>query len=935
MPRSRPAPSKPVSRSRSLLLLGLVAISLGSGVDAGPAGPAASVAEPDYFRDIKPILQERCFTCHGPSKSKANLRLDRKAEALKGGDSGPVIVPGRSGESLLVERVSGSAEARMPPKGEPLSPKQIELLKKWIDQGAAWPDETDPRKSHWAFQPVRRPAPPSAAGQGWARNPIDQFVAAQLEKKGLKPSPEADRATLIRRLKFDLIGLPPTPEEVAAFVQDQNADAYERLVERYLASPHFGERWARRWLDVVRFAESTGFEQNSPRPNAWPYRDYVIRAFNEDKPYDRFIFDQLAGDAPGGESEATGFLVAGAFDAVKGDKELNAQQRADELHDMISVTGGAFLGLTFGCARCHDHKFDPISQTDYYALKAIFAGVTHEERTIKLAANRQREAEAEQVRRELADLEDKLIAAEPTADPEAKRPRRPAVTARANVEKLRPTTAKFLRMTILETDKNVEPCIDELEVFSEGKNIALASLGVKATASSVLPGVAIHKIEHLNDGRYGNDRSWISNEPGKGWVQLEFPQPALIDRIVWSRHRPENGLTDRVPTKYRFEIAEAPGEWRVVASSDDRLTRGVSPPKSEDDPTFALLAKKKALEARLRTLASSLMVYAGKFSQPGPTHRLHRGENAAPREEVAPGAPAAFGSGLALPKAAPEQARRIALAKWIADPQHPLTARVMANRLWQGHFGAGIVDTPSDLGLNGSQPTHPELLDWLAAEFVAQGWRMKPIHRLIVLSAAYRQASAADKAGLAADAGSRLLWRFPPRRLEAEQLRDAVLFVSGKLDLTMGGPGFELFEGAGSPQGVRVYVPKTKFGRAEWRRMIYFSKPRMQPDDTFGPFDCPDAGQAAPKRQASTSALQSLSLLNSPFMLQQASFFAERLAAEAGNSTEAQVRRGFCLAFQRPPEPEESEAAKKLIERHGLGAFCLALLNANEFLFVF
>jgi hypothetical protein len=809
-----------------------------------------------------------------------------------------------------------------------------------LPMGGARADDTAP-KDHWAFRPVSRPAVPAVASL-WARTPIDRFILARLAKEGLKPSPEADRATLIRRLKFDMLGLPPTPEEIDAFVNDPAADAYERLVERTLASPHFGERWARHWLDVVHFAESNGFEMNQPRPNAWPYRDYVIRAFNEDMPYDRFVREQLAGDARGAD-EATGFLVAGPWDQVKSpDPALTAQQRADELHDMVSTTGSTFLGLTVGCARCHNHKFDPVSQKDYYAMVAVFAGVQHGDRPILTPDGAQRRKEAEDVRRQVATVGAELQGLEPLAQPKGPAGRRLPVNARLNVERFAPVKAKYVRF-VVEATNSVEPCIDELEVFTSGaepRNVALASAGGKASSSgnfSAAP--AIHRLEHINDGRYGNGRSWISNEVGRGWVQIELKEPAVIDRVVWARDR-EGAFADRLPTRYRIEVATAPESWTVIASSADRLPLGsgpqaVPPGLGEKDQARwkQLVARRADLERRLTDLERSALVYAGRFTVPEPTHRLQRGDATQPREVVAPAALSEFGPPMKVAADAPGVQRRGALARWVVDPRHPLTARVMVNRLWQYHFGQGIVPTPSDFGLNGGKPSHPDLLDWLAGEFVAHDWSPKHVHRLIVLSATYRQASAARADGLTADAQDRLLWRYPPRRLEAEPLRDAVLAVSGKLDLRMGGPGFDLFEP--NTNYVKVYAPKKEFGPAEWRRMVYQNKPRMQLDDTFGPFDCPDAGQIAPKRNTSTTALQALALMNGRFIVQQADTFAERLRREAGNDPAAQARRGFRLAFGREPTAEESAAASKVIQRHGTAAFCRALLNANEFLYVY
>jgi hypothetical protein len=793
------------------------------------------------------------------------------------------------------------------------------------------PPGADPKKTHVLFQPVVRPPLPPLA-DGAARNPIDRFILTALAKEKLTLSAEADRRTLLRRLKFDLLGLPPTPAEVAAFQCDPRSDAYERLVDRLLASPHYGERWARHWLDVVRFAESDGFETNLHRPNAWPYRDYVIAAFNSDKPYDRFVMEQLAGDALGADA-ATGFLVGGAVDRVKSpDIALTLQQRADELHDMVSTTGSAFLGLTVGCARCHNHKFDPISQRDYYGMAAVFAGVQHGERPLPMpTVDMDRQARAVRFRQELAELAQSIEAAEPLAQPGGPTGRRLPVSPRQNVERFTPERARLVRFVVLATNNSTEPCIDELEVYTAGKeprNIALASAGTRATSSGDFPGAAIHKLEHINDGRYGNGRSWISNQRGAGWVQLELREPALIDRIVWGRDR-EGKYTDRLPVRYRIEVALTPERWQVMASSDDRAAVGTT---IADSPLLRLVARQAELTEALQKTIQPAMAYAGTFGTAAPTFRLHRGDPMDKRERIAPEALTTFGPHLGLNEAASEKERRLALAKWLADPRHPLTARVIVNRLWQHHFGQGIVDTPSDFGLHGGRPRHPALLDWLAADLVEHGWSLKHLHRLIVTSAAYRQVSTAHARGLAVDGSSRLLWRFPPQRLEAEPLRDAILFVSGKLDLRMGGPGFDLFEP--NNNYVKVYTPKKQFGPNEWRRMIYASKPRMQLDDTFGAFDCPDGGQIAAQRHRSTTALQALNLLNSPFILQQARFFAERLQHEAGADAGAQARLGFELAFGRDPSSGELAAATRLIRDHGALLFCRALFNANEFIYV-
>ncbi len=1104
----------------------LAAVSHGAEADTAKLPPPAS-GQIDFERQIRPLFEAKCFKCHGEEKQKSGLRLDEKEAAMRGGDNyAPAIIPGKSAESPLVQFSAGlDEELLMPPAKSDLKPmtrEEIALLRAWIDQGAVWPAKTvaaDEREKHWAFQPVRRPAAPEGAAA------IDHFLAAKLKEQGLAFSPPADRRTLIRRVYFDLIGLPPAPEEIEAFVRDADPQAYEKLVDKLLASPRHGERWAAHWLDVVRFAESNGFETNGPRPTAWPYRDYVIRSFNDDKPFDRFIKEQLAGDALGAD-EATGFIVAGSRDIVKSpDPVLTAQQRADELHDMVSTTGSAFLGLTIGCARCHNHKFDPISQVDYYAVKACFAGVQHGERAPRPADDTERQKRIKKLEGELAPIASALREFQPIAYPgrtvlldetapqneeliparssaphlagkergfaddpgdafrfpnlgkayqwwktlenkdvfawapklsgrwrvwvswgcgprthaqaatyvldadgdpatagdqvilgmvdqrkfadgatpstdkplwsgfyfvgelpftpatriflrtdqtgapvtadvlvleeinaqtppmsEGRLPvphLRPMISRGENLDRFAPIEAKFLRFEAVETTQ-LEPCIDELEVFTGGenaRNVALASAGTKATASGTYPNSPIHRLEHLTDGKYGNEWSWISNTRGKGWVQLEFAKPERIERVAWSRDRDKvPRYNDRLATRYTIQTSLDGERWTTVATSEDRLPYGSEKKGAEAlqfPPAQLSEAERGAYEglaARQAKIAGAIAkeqdlpkIYAGKFGPAEKTFRFQRGDATQPKEEVPAGALASLGGPWRLALETPDQERRLALAKWVASPENPLTARVLANRLWQHHFGSGIVETPSDFGLAGARPTHPELLDWLASEVIAHGWSMKHLHRLICTSAGYRQASAPNPAAMKLDAGARLLWRFPPRRLEAEPLRDAILAVTNKLDLKVGGPGFDLFEP--NTNYVKVYVPKAEPGPDTWRRMIYQSKPRMQLDDVFGTFDCPDAGQVSPKRNVSTTPLQALSMMNSTFLLQQAGFLAERLAKSG--EVEAQVQGGFALAFGREATAEEIAAGARLVNEHGLPAFCRALFNASEFLWVY
>jgi len=793
---------------------------------------------------------------------------------------------------------------------------------------------------HWSLKPVRRPVPPALGQTQRPANAVDSFVFAKLARGGLAPSRLAGRPVLIRRLHLVMLGMHPSPGEVAAFVNDPQPDAWERLVDRVLDDPRLGERWAQHWLDVIRYAETHGFETNRERPNAWPFRDWVVDALNHDLPYDQFVRGQLAGDALG-SGTGTGFLVAGPYDLVKSqDINLTLMQRQNELDGMINTTGTTFLGLTLGCARCHDHKFDPVTQRDYYSLQAIFAGVNHAERMIDQKRN-------PALAMEQAALESRVDSAKKELTLlEAGIPRfKPPVNARGNEEVFEPVPARFIRFNIARANR-AEPCVDELEIFAEGKNVALASAGARATASGVyLDGSnPIHQLALVNDGRYGNSRSWIANSSTNAWVQIELAKPATIGRIKWARDR-EGRYNDRLAVEYTFEVATEPGQWRTVASSADRPPTGdgtqtkleylLAHLKGEEATKVRQLAKRLAGdEQRLGEIHAAMRrtVYAGTFRQPEVTHVLHRGDPLAKRDEVGPDGIGALGGALGLAPNAPEQQRRLKLAQWITTPDNPLTARVIVNRLWKHHFGTGLAATLNDLGVNGVLPTHPELLDWLAAELVSSGWSLKRIHRLILTSRAWRQSSQPRKEALAVDGGSRFLWRFPPRRLEAEVIRDNILLATGTLDSRMGGPGFSGFRV--EAENVRHYHPKESYGPADWRRMLYMTKVRQEREPTFGVFDCPDFNQTVPSRSRSTTPLQSLSLLNSPFVLQQAGLLAKRLRHESGADSRAQVVRACQLALGRKPTREELADASGLVAEHTLEAFCRALFNANEFLFL-
>ena len=895
-----------------------------------------AAAAVDFTREVLPILEDHCFDCHGEEKQKSGLRVDSVKGLLRGGESGePLVVAGKSAESYLFKRISSlDKKDMMPPKGERLSAAQVATLRAWIDGGAEMPGAAEARASlrltteHWSFQPVKRPAGGS----------VDEFVVAKLKEKGLAMSGAAERGALIRRLFLVMHGMPPSPQEVSAFIADKRPDAYARLADAVLASPRFGERWARHWMDVARYADSNGFETNRERKTAYHYRDWLVESFNADKRYDVFIKEQIAGDASGTDA-ATGFLVAGPHDIVKSpDINLTLMQREDELTDMVNTTGTAFMGLTMGCARCHNHKFDPILQKDYFAMQAVFAGVNHGERTLRVKTDTSAEKAVAAARVEESTLAAKVEDfRKKAAAVSGTKALRPAVNARLNEETFAPVDAVAVKFTI-NASSGAEPCIDELEVFdAAGKNVAL---GGKPSASGTLPGYAIHKLEHINDGKYGNDWSWISNTSGSGWVQIDLPAKARISRIVWGRSR-SGPQGDRVATKYVIEAATEPGKWQTVSSSDDRA------PFSGKEDANAFLAKLSPADAdaarkvqadlasvqkRIAKLSGSQTGWLGTFSQPGKTNRLYRGEPMQKREVVAPDALSVLGTlGLAVDE--PEQKRRVALAEWIASEKNPLTARVMVNRLWQYTFGTGIVDTPSDFGKNGTSPTHPELLDWLADEFMRSGWSVKHIQRLLLNSAAFQQSSAPRADALAADAGGRLLWRYTPRRLEAEAIRDSMLTVSGALDLNMGGPGFYLMDVV--EENVMHYFPKEKFAQSEFRRMVYQFRIRQTTDAVFGSFDCPDGSSVTPKRSRSNTPLQALNLFNSTFVVGQADILAKRLTTEAGPTPEAQAALAFRLFYGRMPDGKELVSSTAMIRDHGVQSFARAMFNTSEFLFVF
>ncbi|PHS09995.1 MAG: hypothetical protein COA78_11730 [Blastopirellula sp.] len=897
--------------------------------------------EPVPWEQVSVLFKKHCVECHGPDAQESDLRVDSPASLHQGGESGePAVTPNEPELSELLTRLTTDDEdLRMPPESKALAQAEIDLIRRWIKSGAEQPT-LDPNAElattdHWSFQPLAFEVPNSQPGN--SINPVDAFIFKSLQKAKLNPSPAEQPAQLIRRVYFVMHGMPPSHDQVTQFVSAYRRDsqtAYSDLIEQVLAGPEYGERWARHWLDVVRFGETDGFETNRERPYAWRYRDYVIQSLNEDKPYDQFIREQIAGDAFDA-AIGTGFLVGGPHDIVNGQDPISGLlKRQDDLADMVNTTGTAFLGLTLGCARCHNHKFDPVSQKDYYSIQAVFAGVNHGDQVLPVPADQVEKLT--QLRQSATDLKKNLTEFLP--EPNTAELREP-VNSSHNVDHFKPVMAKQIRFTVLATNTG-QPCIDELEIFSDEQNVALASSQAIASCSSSLPGYAIHKLQHVNDGKYGNSYSWISNEKGGGWVQIDLPEPTMIQRVEWGRDR-TGKIKDRTATEYKIEVAVEPDNWVTVSTSADRSKFGTAPTEPAYDFTSATAERatlgrkwKQQLnetQQQIEVLSETPKAYVGTFSQPGATHRLYRGEPTAKREEVEPNTIRILGD-LQLATDSPEQQRRVAFANWLASSENPLTARVIVNRIWQHHFGRGIVETPSDFGANGVAPSHPELLDWLANQLVTHGWSLKHIHRIILQSSTFRQSSRPNHLALKIDASSQLLWRFPPRRLEAEAIRDSILATSGSLNPVTGGPGFSAFEI--EPENVRHYFPKKSYGPNDWRRMIYMTKVRQEQDATFGMFDCPDGSQVSPKRSRSTTPLQALNLLNSTFVIQQTELLAARIMDQHADNTGAQVDEVYRRVFQREPDSVERQAASALVKQHGLAAMCRALFNSNEFLFI-
>ena len=768
-----------------------------------------------FRSDVQPLLAQRCFRCHGPDKAEGGLRLNRREAALAELDSGQrAIVPSRPGESVLLDRVSSNDdELRMPPQGKPLTGEQIEVLRRWIAEGAGW-------QNHWAFEPVHRPAVPAVERSDWVRNPIDNFILSKLVSRGLEPAQAAEKSALARRVYFDLTGLPPSPEEVDAFLADSSGDAYERLVDRLLDSPRYGERWGRHWLDLVRFADTNSFERDGVKPHAWRFRDYVIRSFNDDKPYDQLIREHLAGDELSNVSTetltATGYFRLGLWDDEPADV---LQARYDELDDIVATTGQVFLGLTVNCARCHDHKLDPIPQADYYRLVAFF-----------------NEIDRYHTKTGQVDVSPPEVA------------------------------AKYQELT-------------------EQKNLLRKRMEPIEQA-----GIARLSAEDQRRTE-GNER--------------------------------ESVLRDKLQSQLSEE------QWQEYQQLKEQYSR---------------------LEAVKLPPRETVLGIGECLKEPPKAFVLARGNPHVPGDEVQPAFLTALGGGtpMIVPRVpgARSSGRRRAFAEWVASPEHPLTARVMANRIWQHHFGRGLVRSSSNFGSTGTPPTHPELLDWLAATFVEGGWRLKPLHRLIVTSSAYRMSSAADAKALAQDPENDLFWRFDMRRLSAEEVRDTMLATSGQLNLKMFGPG--VFPKMSQEVLESQSMPGNGWGKSNLteqnRRSVFIHVKRSLVLPILAEFDVCDTDSSCAVRFSTTQPTQALAMLNGEFAHQQAAALARRVKSEVPGGIEDQVARALRLALSGPADARNIERGRQLISglqsEHGLSAdrafelYCLMVLNLNEFVYL-
>jgi len=963
----------------------------------------SSAAPVDFVRDVRPIFEAHCYDCHSGTKHKSGLRLDIKSEAMKGGDNhGPDIVPGNAKDSPLYHfLITEDEDELMPPEGR-LSDSEIDIIKRWISEGAPWPDGIDTaqledKTDHWAFKPL---AIPESKG-------IDSFIDEKLAEKGLHRSPPAEPIAWLRRVTFDLTGLPPSPEEVDAFLKHQDHTA---VVERLLSSPRYGERWAQHWLDVVRYADTHGFEVNTERPNAWPYRDYVIRAFNEDKPYNRFVREQIAGDVlypyTRDGVEALGFIAAGPWDFI-GHAEV-AESKTDgkiarnlDRDDMVASTMNTFVSTTLQCARCHDHKFDRFAtQETYYGMQAVFAALDRTDKRYDLDPStgwQRAELEASKARllEQLATWE--TLGARNAGSSVSK--------LDAEIKALETAQAEKTNFYGYQSPAAPEPNVSRWVQIDLKQSVALRRLELfPAQGDPRKPrdarGFPVRfKIEASDDPAFKTKVTRLVDHTSE-----DFPTPG-VEPLSWSIDQTARyvrftaTVLPKVRNDYLFALAELKiwnsdgvnaATGAIVSAPDvedflaprwtlENLVDGVTPeamPARQAQIVAANAARTQAIEEamepeqkRLRdkarqklagiekelaTLPEQAVVYAGGIhrgegtfvgtgangGKPREIFVLHRGDVNSPKKRAHAGA-VALTSGasaeFAVPEDAPEGERRAALARWLTDPANPLTWRSIVNRIWQYHFGRAIVDTPNDFGRMGQTPSHPELLDWLAVEFRDGGQSFKALSRLIVTSAAYRQISSltpATEAAMAVDADNRFLWRMNPRRLEAEAVRDSMLLVTGKLDLTMGGPSFQDFvveQPAHSPHyRYGSYDPNDPRSH---RRTVYRMIVRSQPQPFLGALDCADPSLSVEKRNESMGALQALAMMNNRFVIAMSEQFAARLQKEASTPTD-RITRAFQLTLGRDPTSTELTQLSNYATTYGWANACRLILNLNEFAFV-
>lgn len=927
-------------------------------------------AEDFFVEQVVPVIETHCIRCHQPENAKGKLSLSTKDEWIKGGREGAAAIPFRADDSLVIDLIQPHGKGdvpEMPEEGEPLAQEQIQALKDWINRGMVWTEgviieeKSKADKTFWSLQPIANVAIPKLeVPKNWNQNPIDLFIYKSLKEQGLGHSPKASRRELIRRATFDLHGLPPTPERVEEFINDEREDAYPRLVDELLASERYGERWGRHWLDVVRFAESSGFERNRIRDNAWPFRDYVIKSFNQDKPFDQFIMEHLAGDQmlpldPKREI-GTAFLVAGAYDDVNNqDPVAKKQIRANTLDDMISATGSAFLAMSINCSRCHDHKFDPIKQEDYYRLRAAFEGVHQGAKVIASRENKNADhAKREPLQKRIKELEHETSEFMKSIDSRVKSqkvelmkthyPREP-VNAVLTEETFAAIEAKYVRLRVL-TPSSVT--IEELEVWSATEpalNVALKTSGAQVEVSSMRysnDDPLAYGAHHLTDGLYGS--FWISQGSDSS-ATIILREPALINRVVFSNNRTKT-RNRSMPETYVIEVSKDGVSWTEVASHKgrqpqnkknlDHILASKVMTVSEKQTYQNLKSQLSQQKAKLKQIKPLPLYWAGRFEkQPAETHLYQGGDVSKEKGKIIPAGLGFLDRVLdpyTLKPDALDGERRLALAQWMVNQDNPLTSRVLANRVWQHHFGRGIVATPSDFGYMGARPTHPKLLDWLAMQLKAGEWKLKSLHRLIMLSETYQQSSQYDEKKSKIDADSAYLWRYPPKRLEAEAIRDTLLYVTGLLDTKMYGPGFRLYKY--TVDNVATYYPIDEIGTETYRRAVYHQTPRSVRVDLMTEYDMPDCSLSKPRRDVTVSPLQALTLQNHSFTLDLAKGFVARLKEDATDNVTQQIRRAYQLMFSRDPEAHELKLSEKLVADHGLLVFCRAMLNTNEVIYV-